>query len=85
VKDFPPHLRFRQPWNSRSLRADLCALLATRVLALGTPGLHSQTICRPFPEGKSKLGSQLSASKTSASKIAVIKSFRIVQEKMAGS
>jgi hypothetical protein len=75
VKDFPPNLAFRQPWFRCRLRADLCAVLAVGLLALGAPGLHSQTPVKPG----AKTGSKSAA--VPASKIAAIKSFRIVQEK----
>jgi AMIN domain-containing protein len=75
VKDFPPNLPFRQPWFRCRLRADLCAVLAVGLLALGAPGLHSQTPVKPG----AKTGSKSAA--VPASKIAAIKSFRIVQEK----
>jgi hypothetical protein len=68
VKDFPPNLVFRQPQRRRSLRANLCAAIALGMLALGAaPCLRSQTPANPAP--------------SPASKIAAIKSFRIVQEK----
>jgi hypothetical protein len=72
VKDFPANLAFRQPLSRRSLRMDLCALIALGMLVLGAPGLRSQTTDEP--------GSKPAAS-SAASKIAAIKSFRIVQEK----
>jgi AMIN domain len=75
VKDFPPNLAFRQPWFRCRLRADLCVVLAVGLLALGAPGLHSQTPVKPG----AKTGSKSAA--VPASKIAAIKSFRIVQEK----
>ena len=75
MKDFPPNLAFRQPWFRCRLRADLCAVLAVGLLALGAPGLHSQTPVKPG----AKTGSKSAA--VPASKIAAIKSFRIVQEK----
>ena len=75
MKDFPPNLPFRQPWFRCRLRADLCAVLAVGLLALGAPGLHSQTPVKPG----AKTGSKSAA--VPASKIAAIKSFRIVQEK----
>ena len=75
MKDFPPNLVFRQPWSRCRLRANLCAVLAVGLLVLGAPWLHSQT---PVKTG-AKPGSKSAAS--SASKIAAIKSFRIVQEK----
>ena len=76
MKDFPPNLAFRQPRSRRGLRADLCAVLALGMLVLGAPWLRSQT---PVEAGV-KPGSKPSAS-SAVSKIAVIKSFRIVQEK----
>jgi AMIN domain len=75
VKDFPPNLAFRQPWSRCRLRANLCAVLAMGLLVLGAPWLHSQTPVKT----EAKPGSKSAAS--SASKIAAIKSFRIVQEK----
>ncbi len=71
MKDFPPNLRFRQPPYRRSLRAELCLALVVGMLAFGTPWLRSQAT-----PGASK-----SAASSVASKVAVIKSFRIVQEK----
>jgi hypothetical protein len=76
VKDFPPNLRFRLPLSRCRLRVDLCAVLALGMLVLGVQGLHSQTSVQPAV----KAGSKPSAS-FAISKIAVIKSFRIVQEK----
>jgi len=76
VKDFPPNLAFRQPWSRCSLRADLCAVLALGMLVLGTPWLHSQTPVQPEVNPGSK-----PAASSAASKVASIKSFRIVQEK----
>jgi len=75
VKDFPPNLAFRQPWSRGRLRANLCAVLAAGIVVIGAPWLHSQT---PVKTG-AKPASKSAAS--SASKIAAIKSFRIVQEK----
>jgi len=80
VKDFSPNLAFRQPWSRCRLRANLCAVLAVGVLVLGAPWLLSQT---PVETG-AKPGSKSAASsarKNIATKIAAIKSFRIVQEK----
>ena len=74
MKDFPPNLAFRQPWFRCRLPANLCAVLAG-VLVLGAPWLLSQT---PIRTGV-KPGPKPSA--VSTSKIAAIKSFRIVQEK----
>ena len=74
MRDFPPNLALRQPL-SRRLRTNLCAVLAVGLLALGAPGLHSQ---KPVKPG-AKTGSKSAA--IPASKIAAIKSFRIVQEK----
>jgi len=71
VKDFPPHLAFRPPLSRCSLRAELCAFLALGTLLLAAPWLRSQTTIKP--------GSKSAA--PSASKVAAIKSFRIVQEK----
>ena len=76
MKDFPPNLRLRQPPSRSRLRADLCAVLALGMLVLGAPGLRSQTPVQPAV----KRGSKPSAS-SAVSKIASIKSFRIVQEK----
>jgi AMIN domain-containing protein len=75
VRDFPPNLALRQPLSRRRLRTNLCAVLAVGLLALGAPGLHSQTPVKPG----AKPGSKSAA--VPASKIAAIKSFRIVQEK----
>jgi hypothetical protein len=56
----------------------LCVLLVPlAVFALGTPGLHSQRSAVPG----SKSSSAPAITRTSPNKIAVIKSFRIVQEK----
>jgi len=75
VKDFPPNLAFRQPLSRRSLRADLCAAIALGMLVLGAPWLRSQTTVEPGVKPGSKPAAP------SLSKIAAIKSFRIVQEK----
>jgi hypothetical protein len=72
VKDVPPNLRFRQPRSRCNLRADLCAVFVVGILGLGAPWLRSQTTAAS--------GSRPSAS-SAVSKIAAIKSFRIVQEK----
>ncbi len=89
MKDFPPNPRFRQPlyreptltsksttlgWDTRTrrLRADLCVVLVVGMLVLGAPSLRSQAT---KPESKP------AASSLVASKVAAIKSFRIVQEK----
>ncbi len=89
MKDFPPNPRFRQPssreptltsksttlgWGTRtrSLRADLCVVVVVGMLVLGAPWLRSQT---------TKPDSKPAASSLVTSKIAAIKSFRIVQEK----
>jgi hypothetical protein len=80
VKDFPANLAFRQPWFRCRLRADLCAVLALGLLVLGAPGLHSQTPVKTGTKPGSKSAAS-SASKNVATKIAAIKSFRIVQEK----
>jgi len=75
VKDFPPNLAFRQPLSRCSLRADLCAAIALGMLVLGAPRLRSQTTVEPGVKPGSKPAAP------SLSKIAAIKSFRIVQEK----
>jgi len=75
VKDFPPNLALRRPQSRCGLRADLCAV-ALGMLVLGAPRLLSQTPA----EGGVKTGSKPSAS-SAVSKVAVIKSFRVVQEK----
>ncbi len=72
MKDVPPNLRFRQPRSRCNLRADLCAVFVVGILGLGAPWLRSQTTAAS--------GSRPSAS-SAVSKIAAIKSFRIVQEK----
>ncbi len=71
MKEFPPNLT-TLGWGTRtrSLR-DLCAVLALGMLVLGAPWLCSQTA---KPDSKS-------AAPPVVSKIAAIKSFRIVQEK----
>ena len=75
MKDFPPNLAFRQPWSRGRLRANLCAVLAAGIVVIGAPSLHSQTSVKTG----AKPGSKSAA--VSATKIAAIKSFRIVQEK----
>ena len=75
MKDFPPRLGFRLPQSRRSLRANLCAVLAVGMLPIGAPWLLSQTPLKTA----AKPGSKPAA--VSTSKIAAIKSFRIVQEK----
>jgi hypothetical protein len=87
VKDFRANPRFRlllfcEPtltsksttlgWGTRALWADLCVAFALGVLVLGAPWLRSQT---------TKPDSKPAASSLVASKVAAIKSFRIVQEK----
>ena len=72
MKDFPLHLALGQPLFRRSLRASLCVVVALQMFILGAPRLLSQTPDKP--------ASNPTAS-SPASKIAVIKSFRIVQEK----
>jgi len=72
VKDVPPNLGYRQPRSRCNLRADLCAVLVVGMFGLGAPWLRSQTA--------TAAASQPPAS-SAVSKIAVIKSFRIVQEK----
>ena len=80
MKDFPPNLEFRQPWSRCRLRANLCAVLAVGILVLGAPWLHSQAPVKTGAKPGSKSAAS-SASKNIATKIAAIKSFRIVQEK----
>ena len=72
MKDVPPNLGYRQPRSRCNLRADLCAVLVVGMFGLGAPWLRSQTA--------TAAASQPPAS-SAVSKIAVIKSFRIVQEK----
>ena len=72
MKDVPPNLGYRQPRSRYNLRADLCAVLVVGMFGLGAPWLRSQTA--------TAAASQPPAS-SAVSKIAVIKSFRIVQEK----
>jgi hypothetical protein len=76
VKDFRPNLAFWQPRSRCILRANLCAVLAVGMLVLGAPWLLSQTPVKTGPKPGSK-----SAAPSAVSKIAAIKSFRIVQEK----
>ncbi len=82
MKDFPPNLRFRQPLSgeptltSKSTTLEwgtlrLCLVLLVGLLVFGTPWLRAQTT-----PSASK-----SAPSSVVSKIAAIKSFRIVQEK----
>jgi AMIN domain len=80
VKDFPPNLAFRQLRSRCRLRANLCAVLAAGLLVLEAPWLHSQTPVKIGDKPGSKSAAS-SASKNIATKIAAIKSFRIVQEK----
>jgi len=81
VKDFPPNLAFRQPWFRRCLRANLCPVLAAGMLVLGAPWLHSQTPVKTGAKPGSKSAASSAVGKSAATKIAAIKSFRIVQEK----
>ena len=62
--------------RTRSLRADLCAVIAVGMLTLGAPWLRSQSPVKLAVE----VGSE-SAASSAGSKSAAIKSFRIVQEK----
>jgi hypothetical protein len=82
VKEFPLHLRFLQPRSGCGLLAHLCAALAWGIFAF--TALHSQTSpassAAPAAGQGAKPASARAANKTSANKIAVIKSFRIVQE-----
>src|SRR5208282_4188378 len=88
VKDSRTHLRFPQPRKGCNVRAYWCAAFALGVFAWPAP-LHSQTSAAPPAAPSTGTGAKTAsaaasssgASKTSASKVAVIKSFRIVQEK----
>jgi len=62
--------------RTRSLRADLCAVIAVGMLPLGAPWLRSQSPVKLAVE----VGSE-SAASSAGSKSAAIKSVRIVQEK----
>jgi AMIN domain len=73
VNEFPPNLLLRQPLFRCDLRTAAFAVLALAMLVLGVPTLRSQT---PV---KAETGSKPRAS-SSVSKVAAIKSFRIVQE-----
>lgn len=82
MKHFPPNLAFRQPRFRCSLRTSLrkqtCSVIwlgmfTLGILALAVTPLHSQTSTAP--------GAKPAAKSASSSKVAVIKSFRIVQEK----
>ena len=76
MREFPPNTALRQPLARRGLRADWRAVATMAVgIALGTP-CHSQT---PVEAG-AKPGSKPAAA-SAVSKVAAIKSFRIVQEK----
>ena len=75
MKEFPPHPRFREPTltsKSTTLGWGTLVVLVVGILVLGAPWLRSQT---PKPD------SRPAASALAASKVAAIKSFRIVQEK----
>jgi hypothetical protein len=76
VKDFSPNFVFGHVLSRWSLRRDFCAIVAAGVFILGIPQLRSQTHVQPSVKPGSK-----SATSSAASKIAAIKSFRIVQEK----
>jgi len=82
VKDFPPNLKCRQAVSGEPILTSksttlgwgtlsLCVILAAGMLVIGAPPLRSQTT---KPDSKP-------AAAPVASKIALIKSFRIVQEK----
>jgi hypothetical protein len=71
VKPLPPNLAHRQALSCRSLRPGLWITLAAGTLALGAPWLISQNT---QPDSKP-------AANARTSKVAAIKSFRIVQEK----
>ncbi|MBZ5664640.1 MAG: AMIN domain-containing protein [Acidobacteriia bacterium] len=71
MENFQPTPALRQPRSRRSLRAELCAVIAVGMFVLGAaPWLRSQTPAKPKPSAA-----------PATSKVAVIKSFRIVQEK----
>ena len=86
MKNFPPNPasrqpRFRHDWLA-DLRADWRTLFAVGMLLLaGSPCLLSQTPVQPVAKPAPKPAASAVASKIAADKIAVIKSFRIVQEK----
>jgi hypothetical protein len=81
VKAFPPNFRLRQPRSHCSPRADWCAIIALGIFALGAPGLHSQAPAEPGAKSVAAPAASSAVKKTAASKVAAIKSFRIVQEK----
>jgi AMIN domain len=68
VKDFQPKFALWKSRFRRDLRTHLRAAISLGIIALATPWLASQTPAKP-------------AASSPASKIAVIKSYRIVQEK----
>ncbi len=70
MKDFSPNPAFRQPL----FRGHLCAVFVLGMLILGVPCLHSQTQVGSAVNPGSK------RSVPSVSKVAAVKSFRIVQE-----
>ena len=72
MKDFQPNFAFRPALSRRRCRADVCAVLAAGILVFAAQSLFAQTPNNPDSKP---------ASKTAPSKIAAIKSFRIVQEK----
>lgn len=72
MKDFPPNLALGRTLSRPSLQADLRVVIALGMFVLGAPWLLSQTAA--------KADAKPSASYAD-SKIAAIKSFRIVQEK----
>jgi phenylpyruvate tautomerase PptA (4-oxalocrotonate tautomerase family) len=76
VKTFPANLAHRQQPPRGRLRADLRAVLALGMLVLGALQLRSQAQL----ESGVKPGTNAAAS-SSATKVAGVKSFRIVQEK----
>jgi hypothetical protein len=75
VKDLSPNLAFRQPLFHCNMRPHLRAAIALGMLVLGAPWLRSQT-----PSSSEVNPGSKPAAPSSASKIAAIKSFRIVQE-----
>src|SRR5271169_241452 len=75
VSYFQPNIAPRQRVTRCGLCGSLYAIIAAGILTVGVAQLRAQTRAQPAP----KAGSKTSA--PAASKIAAIKSFRIVQEK----
>ncbi|HKM86335.1 MAG TPA: AMIN domain-containing protein [Terriglobales bacterium] len=76
MKDFSPNLAVRPPLVRRNLWTAVCAAIALGMLVIGGPWLRSQT---PLNVAVQPVSKPIVSS--SLSKIAAIKSFRIVQEK----